>query len=117
RPFEGFRCPARTFSDRDRLEKVFILDREAEFPKSFGQDHRQKMHPPRNLFEAVRSMINGVHHGHVGQQRLRGADVTGRFVTTNMLFARRSEEHTSELQSPCNLVCRLLLEKKNKKSY
>src|SRR5256885_5592423 len=29
---------------------------------------------------------------------------------------RRSEEHTSELQSPCNLVCRLLLEKK-KKNY
>src|SRR3989454_434477 len=28
------------------------------------------------------------------------------------LFADRSEEHTSELQSPCNLVCRLLLEKK-----
>src|SRR5256885_3981370 len=27
--------------------------------------------------------------------------------------ACRSEEHTSELQSPCNLVCRLLLEKKN----
>src|ERR1039457_4734796 len=27
-------------------------------------------------------------------------------------FAPRSEEHTSELQSPCNLVCRLLLEKK-----
>src|SRR2546426_5828130 len=27
-------------------------------------------------------------------------------------FAERSEEHTSELQSPCNLVCRLLLEKK-----
>src|SRR5256885_6090496 len=26
----------------------------------------------------------------------------------------RSEEHTSELQSPCNLVCRLLLEKKNR---
>src|SRR5256885_9994291 len=29
----------------------------------------------------------------------------------------RSEEHTSELQSPCNLVCRLLLEKKKKNSY
>src|SRR2546426_8420622 len=27
----------------------------------------------------------------------------------------RSEEHTSELQSPCNLVCRLLLEKKKQK--
>src|SRR2546426_4311090 len=29
----------------------------------------------------------------------------------------RSEEHTSELQSPCNLVCRLLLEKKKNKSF
>src|SRR2546426_2503150 len=29
----------------------------------------------------------------------------------------RSEEHTSELQSPCNLVCRLLLEKKNSLDY
>src|SRR5256885_6070921 len=29
----------------------------------------------------------------------------------------RSEEHTSELQSPCNLVCRLLLEKKKKNTY
>src|ERR1022692_2746745 len=31
--------------------------------------------------------------------------------------ARRSEEHTSELQSPCKLVCRLLLEKKKKPEY
>src|SRR5256885_4799273 len=30
--------------------------------------------------------------------------------------SKRSEEHTSELQSPCNLVCRLLLEKKKKNS-
>src|SRR2546426_8835754 len=29
-----------------------------------------------------------------------------------LFILRRSEEHTSELQSPCNLVCRLLLEKK-----
>src|SRR5205807_8848922 len=29
----------------------------------------------------------------------------------------RSEEHTSELQSPCNLVCRLLLEKKQPRRY
>src|SRR5256885_12540940 len=29
----------------------------------------------------------------------------------------RSEEHTSELQSPCNLVCRLLLEKKNRQQF
>src|SRR3989454_5322544 len=30
------------------------------------------------------------------------------------MLTQRSEEHTSELQSPCNLVCRLLLEKKKK---
>src|SRR5256885_9409084 len=31
-------------------------------------------------------------------------------------LVERSEEHTSELQSPCNLVCRLLLEKQNNSS-
>src|SRR5256885_2674623 len=37
-------------------------------------------------------------------------------LSTNIAFSKcRSEEHTSELQSPCNLVCRLLLEKKKKK--
>src|SRR5256885_8472344 len=30
----------------------------------------------------------------------------------DVVYGTRSEEHTSELQSPCNLVCRLLLEKK-----
>src|SRR5256885_10925763 len=34
--------------------------------------------------------------------------------TGNLTCRLRSEEHTSELQSPCNLVCRLLLEKKKK---
>src|SRR5256885_3315744 len=39
-----------------------------------------------------------------------------RYVGASATVSRRkgrSEEHTSELQSPCNLVCRLLLEKKN----
>src|SRR5256885_5112577 len=35
-----------------------------------------------------------------------------RHASNSAAFLRRSEEHTSELQSPCNLVCRLLLEKK-----
>src|SRR5690348_17372163 len=35
----------------------------------------------------------------------------------NLVAARRSEEHTSELQSPVHLVCRLLLEKKKKKIH
>src|SRR5256885_7825629 len=35
-----------------------------------------------------------------------------KLVPSLLLRSTRSEEHTSELQSPCNLVCRLLLEKK-----
>src|SRR5256885_8430673 len=44
--------------------------------------------------QALRLVLHQVHHG------------------TVQLRPQRSEEHTSELQSPCNLVCRLLLEKK-----
>src|SRR5256885_8441220 len=39
-------------------------------------------------------------------------DVVRAFVDPAQRAGPRSEEHTSELQSPCNLVCRLLLEKK-----
>src|SRR2546426_8313509 len=42
------------------------------------------------------------------------ADARLSFYTRNVDQHARSEEHTSELQSPCNLVCRLLLEKKKK---
>src|SRR2546426_5397818 len=46
-----------------------------------------------------------------------GWTVAGSLFGAVVLFTGwfRSEEHTSELQSPCNLVCRLLLEKKKKK--
>src|SRR5260370_14077316 len=40
----------------------------------------------------------------------------GDSIGQSSLFARRSEEHTSELQSHLNLVCRLLLEKKKNRS-
>src|SRR2546426_5049977 len=39
-----------------------------------------------------------------------------RLLLTERELHARSEEHTSELQSPCNLVCRLLLEKKKKQT-
>src|SRR5256885_12812724 len=52
------------------------------------------------------------HHGH--EQRLLSlpAPGGGSGVREAPGAPARSEEHTSELQSPCNLVCRLLLEKK-----
>src|SRR5256885_5444053 len=45
------------------------------------------------------------------RQLVNGQDLIHQMT---MVAFRRSEEHTSELQSPCNLVCRLLLEKKQK---
>src|SRR2546426_7630153 len=47
-------------------------------------------------------------------KRPRRVEPTGVKAGTVKPRPLRSEEHTSELQSPCNLVCRLLLEKKKK---
>src|SRR2546426_3888915 len=59
--------------------------------------------------------------GRVGRRPMDRRRHRQRTVTGNakrplnvVLRQGRSEEHTSELQSPCNLVCRLLLEKKKK---
>src|SRR2546426_11875694 len=48
------------------------------------------------------------------KDRMRGRTDHGKYVEEDSETYLRSEEHTSELQSPCNLVCRLLLEKKKK---
>src|SRR2546426_10356818 len=61
-----------------------------------------------DLGGAARSARREVHEPPASLER----DVGGELRT---LIHVRSEEHTSELQSPCNLVCRLLLEKKKKK--
>src|SRR5256885_10880028 len=74
---------------------------------------RSTLFPYTTLF---RSMVSGDAlkepwfgrcRGSFSGQHSRGERWTGR-------VAERSEEHTSELQSPCNLVCRLLLEKKKR---
>src|SRR5256885_7335056 len=53
---------------------------------------------------------------HARSDELFAADAIGERAGVELAEApdrkQRSEEHTSELQSPCNLVCRLLLEKK-----
>src|SRR5690242_21453535 len=53
----------------------------------------------------------GTHQGRTGRS---AAPPAARRVDPRSPHAERSEEHTSELQSHVNLVCRLLLEKKNK---
>src|SRR5256885_6667349 len=49
------------------------------------------------------------------QTQLVDIQLVGNYAVAPSWADGRSEEHTSELQSPCNLVCRLLLEKKKKK--
>src|SRR5256885_2500746 len=56
----------------------------------------------------------GVAFTYVSRDGEEGYPGTLRATVTYTLT--RSEEHTSELQSPCNLVCRLLLEKKKKQN-
>src|SRR5256885_12109266 len=83
----------------------------------------------RNRRVLIREDLNvPVHEGVVtSDARIRAALATLRnaldqrarvFVISHLGRPQeRSEEHTSELQSPCNLVCRLLLEKKNSTVY
>src|SRR5256885_15180535 len=54
-------------------------------------------------------------YGRAPQLAIHGARLSRSRGAQHDRERRRSEEHTSELQSPCNLVCRLLLEKKKKK--
>src|SRR2546426_8594790 len=74
---------------------------------------RSTLFPYTTLFRSFVQIIDGD-----GRVVARSATLgTARLPTPAALLARlrRSEEHTSELQSPCNLVCRLLLEKKKKR--
>src|ERR1039457_2948259 len=63
--------------------------------------------PPRSTLFPYTTLFRSVHEGSAHPSD-RGSSWETEFC--------RSEEHTSELQSPCNLVCRLLLEKKKKKT-
>src|SRR5256885_12819440 len=62
-----------------------------------------------NVTEILKMLQLPDHHG-MAQMNIRGRRIDAQ------LGPQRSEEHTSELQSPCNLVCRLLLEKKKQRS-
>src|SRR2546426_5562388 len=73
--------------------------------------------PPRSTLFPYTTLFRSRDAGH--PLLARRTTVPARVVPGDQLLRRvgagRSEEHTSELQSPCNLVCRLLLEKKKKK--
>src|SRR5690348_17402833 len=86
---------------------------------------RSTLFPTRRSSDLVDETLELVGIGDVAGQRTQklsgGQTQRVRFALALVSNARllvRSEEHTSELQSPVHLVCRLLLEKKNKqRSY
>src|SRR5256885_9946470 len=84
---------------------------------------RSTLFPYTTLFRSYLKSVYG--RGLVTQREnaplTKWDSVMGSVTVTNVFMVDveddvRSEEHTSELQSPCNLVCRLLLEKKNRSS-
>src|SRR5256885_13220787 len=73
--------------------------------------------PPRSTLFPYTTLFRSQRAGQTGRSAQRAslaAPAAGALFRRrpSRARARRSEEHTSELQSPCNLVCRLLLEKK-----
>src|SRR2546426_6240831 len=75
--------------------------------------------PPRSTLFPYTTLFRSLHRlrSRLSTQQLRHVEEASIFCVEEEKArpADRSEEHTSELQSPCNLVCRLLLEKKKKK--
>src|SRR5256885_6405496 len=69
--------------------------------------------PPRSTLFPYTTLFRSVGHPHVEGNHAQLEGQAGDHE--DQAEHQRSEEHTSELQSPCNLVCRLLLEKKKKK--
>src|SRR5688500_4562580 len=87
----------------DLLVPAFATVREAA-KRTLGQRHFD--------VQLIGGMV--LHEGSIAEMRTgEGKTLVATLaVYLNALAGKRSEEHTSELQSPCNLVCRLLLEKK-----
>src|SRR5256885_5005541 len=77
---------------------------------------RSTLFPYTTLFRSVYQhtrFVHGYFSRHSSANNHLIGEAAGLYIA-GLTWPCRSEEHTSELQSPCNLVCRLLLEKKKK---
>src|SRR5256885_16663733 len=77
---------------------------------------RSTLFPYTTLFRSVLAAVVALHAAGALKHHFIHKDDALRRMLPFPSTTSRSEEHTSELQSPCNLVCRLLLEKKKNKT-
>src|SRR5437879_5185098 len=94
---------------QDRMRQSLSLHHDPAFSLSLELVHRGRerlISTAYRFFGVERPYLAGV-----GRESATSTDLV------DQVDVLRSEEHTSELQSPMYLVCRLLLEKKNKKKY
>src|SRR2546422_6925243 len=75
---------------------------------------RSTLFPYTTLFRSVRSLLRLARRADTAPTRVQMNDLVRDVAEIRQRVLRRSEEHTSELQSRLHLVCRLLLEKKKK---
>src|SRR4051812_49565217 len=91
------------------------IGRFARYFWEIGVFRRSSSRMPTNMVVSPgTSPLNAGSTSAPGVVRLQAASVSTTAIVTKSFFIR-SEEHTSELQSHVNLVCRLLLEKKKKR--
>src|SRR5258708_33312905 len=100
---------------RETLAFFFLMirrpPRSTLFPyTTLFRSHLRKLLGSAFLFEGVAEVPFPKHHG--GELILRWSHIMANKKKRQHKGPSRSEEHTSELQSPDHLVCRLLLEKK-----
>src|SRR5256885_7299880 len=102
------------FNDTATTE-IYTLSLHDALPISDAQDDRRDAsYCDRRSATKALSWKRDRRRSSLTQFALRRAD---RDVRSRHRLQPRSEEHTSELQSPCNLVCRLLLEKKKTQQH
>src|SRR2546430_11539789 len=78
---------------------------------------RPTLFPYPTLFRSVDLIRAAADGAAAGSEAAKIGDYYASFMDEAAIESKRSEEHTSELQSQSNLVCRLLLEKKKRTSY
>jgi Pyruvate/2-oxoacid:ferredoxin oxidoreductase gamma subunit len=87
-------------ADPDRVDKAAGRDGQAGRRQGSGDGSRVPVGPARDLGEPVRTVVDGIHAGHDGEEHLRGADIRGRLLAPDVLFAGlEGEAATNSIES------------------